>query len=94
MWHATNAGWGWWLLMSIGMVAFWGLVIYGVVWLVRGGGRSSGGDGPEPPATVLRRRLAAGEIDVEEYERLRETIGEDGGAGSPRAPAAISSDGP
>ena len=26
---------GWWILMAIGMVLFWGLVIFGVVWLVR-----------------------------------------------------------
>jgi Zinc-binding dehydrogenase len=30
------AGWCWWLLMSIGMVGRWGLIIYGIVCVLRG----------------------------------------------------------
>jgi len=26
---------GWWVVMAIGMILFWGLVIVGLVWLVR-----------------------------------------------------------
>jgi putative membrane protein len=37
MFYMHSFGWGWWLVMSIGMVAFWALVIYGIVWLIRGG---------------------------------------------------------
>jgi putative membrane protein len=40
MFYMHGIGWGWWLLMSVGMVAFWALVIYGIIWLVRGGGLS------------------------------------------------------
>ena len=74
-----EVGWGWWLLMSLGMVAFWALVIYGVVWLARDGGaargqRSEPVDRAEPAGEVLKRRLAAGEITVEEYEELRRVI--------------------
>jgi len=36
VWDMHDAGWGWWLLMSLGMVAFWALVVYGVVVLARG----------------------------------------------------------
>lgn len=56
----------------------WGLVVVGVVLLLRRtvwGGRppwsgphDGGGRGPSP-ATVLGRRFAAGEIDEDEYRR-------------------------
>jgi putative membrane protein len=90
MWHTEEVGWGWWLLMSLGMVAFWALVIYGLVWLARGGGsprgsRSEPVERAEPAREVLKRRLAAGDITVEEYEELRRVIEEEpaGGARDP-----------
>jgi len=77
MWHMHDVGWGWWLLMSVGMVAFWGLVVFAVVSLFRGAalGRS-GQAGTEAPGALLKRRLAAGEITIEEYERLRGVLEE------------------
>jgi putative membrane protein len=64
--------------MTLGMVAFWGLVIYAVVALVRGARssppRSEPGESAESPLQVLKRRLAAGELTVEEYEALRAVI--------------------
>lgn len=78
MWYMHDIGWGWWLLMSVGMVAFWGLVLYLVISLVRGEapGRSRQPE-PESPDAVLRRRLAAGEVTVEEYQRLRGILDQD-----------------
>jgi putative membrane protein len=73
-----NAGWGWWVLMSVGMVAFWALVVYGIVWLARGTPNRSPAEPPEPPMTVLDRRLAAGELTVQEYEQRRDALLEDG----------------
>lgn len=67
-WHHGDTGVGWWILMMLGMVIFWGLVIYGVVWLVRGAASPAP---RETPAEILQRRLARGEISVEEYERRR-----------------------
>ena len=74
-----DLGWAWWLVMSVGMVAFWGLLIYGVVWLARRGSTADGAGaappGPaESPQQVLKRRLAGGEISVDEYETLRAVI--------------------
>jgi putative membrane protein len=89
MFYMHSFGWGWWLLMSIGMVAFWGVVIFGAVWLLRGGSpQRPGQPSPERPQEILERRLARGEISVEEYERLTATI-ERPAHGRPREPAPV-----
>lgn len=74
-----NFGWGWWLVMSIGMLAFWALAIYGVLWLARGGKNAQELEEqpPESPEQILKRRLARGEISIEEYRRLAEALNED-----------------
>jgi putative membrane protein len=87
VWHMNDVGWGWWLLMSVGMVGFWALVIYGVVWLTRNTSSRALDEQPrESPDELLTRRLASGEIGVEEYERLRQAMAGDAPAG-PREPA-------
>jgi putative membrane protein len=68
---------GAWVLMGIGMIIFWGLVIFGVVWLVRtlADQRASIGHGGEPSALeVLDRRLAEGAISVEDYQERRRVL--------------------
>jgi putative membrane protein len=75
MFYMHGIGWGWWLLMSVGMLAFWALVVYGILWLVRGGSLVDPREASqESPKAILRRRLARGEISVEEYERLLKAI--------------------
>ena len=62
-----NDGWGWgaWLMMTIFMVVFWGLVAWVVVTLVRG---SSGTQRPRSSAEdILAERFARGELDEDEY---------------------------
>lgn len=62
--------------MWVAIVAFWALIIWAVYVLVtKGVGRS--GDTPynDDPRPILDRRLAAGEIDIEEYRRLRDAVG-------------------
>jgi len=68
--HMDGWGSGWWILMAFLMVAFWGLVIFGVVLLVRSGAwnRRGGGDSA---IELLERRLANGEISPEEYRERR-----------------------
>ena len=67
--HNNDIGTGWMIVMMLGMVPFWGLVILGVIWLVREYGhpsrRSAGSD---DPLTILDRRFANGEITAKEYE--------------------------
>ena len=86
-----GGGWAWWQsgLMWIGMIAFWGLLIWAIYALVAGATRRTGlglrerepGDGDA--RRILDQRLARGEIDAEEYRRLRDLIASRG----PHAPA-------
>ena len=79
-------GWGWggWLAMSLVMLAFWGLLAFGVVALVRTLRREDRGRPAEPmtlaaprePSAqeVLDDRFARGEIDVDEYRQRRDLL--------------------
>ena len=69
-WHHGEIGTGWWIVMMVLMVVFWAAVIAAMIWLVRAaavGGVERRAPGPKE---VLERRLAAGEIGIEEYERV------------------------
>ena len=73
MW-AANEGMGWWMLFG---GVFWLLFIGALVYLFsnvvdRATGTPAGQ--PETPDEVAQRRLAAGDISHEEYERIRETL--------------------
>jgi putative membrane protein len=76
MWYDGN-GWGWggWILMTVGMVAFWALVITAVVLAIRYLTRSRSSDasaassGQNRAEDVLAERFARGEIDENEYRQ-------------------------
>jgi len=73
-WHWGD-GMGWWMLFGgLLWLAFWGSLIYLALALVR----SRGEDREEPrspdAAEIVRRRYARGEIDRDEYERLRKDL--------------------
>jgi uncharacterized membrane protein len=71
--------------MGIGlplMLVFWGLLIVGAAWLIKGvfsgGGRplgTSGESAASPPREILDQRYSRGEIAREEYERIRQDLG-------------------
>ena len=71
-WNDSWSGWNW-TLMMIGMVAFWGLVTWAVVAAVRSPNRSAPGGG-ESAEQILARRLAAGEIEVDEYQHRLDVL--------------------
>lgn len=70
--HMDDFEW-WWAPMMLGMILFWGLVVVGIVWLVRGG-LSSGADKKLGAVEVLERRLAEGDLTVEEYRERRAVL--------------------
>jgi putative membrane protein len=74
-----GGGWAWWQagLMWLAMIAFWALLIWAIYKLVTGitrrPGDSEGRGGQDGGARrILDERLARGEIDAEEYQRLRD----------------------
>lgn len=69
---AGMAGWLW-VVNALVTIVFWGGLIALGVWLFRRvtGERVRGEDSAEE---ILKRRLAAGEITSEEFERLRKTL--------------------
>ncbi|CAN5640089.1 hypothetical protein BH09ACT8_BH09ACT8_60780 [soil metagenome] len=76
MWYGSG-GWGWggWLLMSVAMVLFWGLVITAIVVGIRyltGSGSNTShppGSGPSRAEDLLTERFARGEINDEEFRQ-------------------------
>jgi putative membrane protein len=81
-----GGGWAWWQagLMWVAMIAFWALLIWAVYALVAGNSRRPGepaGRGGQDGGAqrILDERIARGEIDAEEYRRLRDLI--DSGTG-------------
>ena len=59
-------------LMGIGMILFWGLIIWSIVVLVRGGVPGCHYSAQSDSALdVLKRRYARGEINKEEFEEKK-----------------------
>jgi putative membrane protein len=77
-----DVGWGWMALMMAVMVLFWGAVIFGIAWLVRGVGRGVGRGTPaaetlagrETPVQILERRFAEGALTLDDYRARREVL--------------------
>jgi putative membrane protein len=77
-WMHGGWGWGWMTLMMVMMVLFWGAIIAGIVWLIRGvpWGASAGEPNvrKETPVEILDRRFAEGELSEEDYRARREVL--------------------
>lgn len=68
-------GFGW--LMPLYMIVFWGLIIWGLIALVRGLSREQRwceSSRQDSALEVLKRRYAQGEINREEYEEKRKAL--------------------
>lgn len=74
-----HMGWGWGILTALGFLLLIALVVGVVLSLVRERRAESSRE-------LLDRRLASGEISVEEYERLRCAMSAGSGEGRPTAP--------
>lgn len=74
MWYwGSGVHWWGWLLGFAAMVAFWGLVIWGMWYFLTAVARrpqqAPPAEGPDAKRT-LDERLARGEIDADEYQHL------------------------
>jgi putative membrane protein len=69
--------WAFWQagLMWAGMIVFWGLLIWAVYALITAARKPGQEHGSGAARHILDERLARGEIDAEEYQRLRGLIG-------------------
>ena len=67
-------GWGW--FMPVLMILFWGLVVWGIVALVRGAssGNTASSGQAESAVEVLKKRYARGEINKEEFEEKKKDL--------------------
>ena len=78
----NGGGWPFWevALMWVGMIAFWGLLIWAIYALITSATRRPGAEAPgdghggDPARRILDERLAHGEIDADEYRRLRDVL--------------------
>jgi putative membrane protein len=74
MWYwGSGYGWGMMLVGILMMLLFWGGIFALAVFLIRSLARSRT-ETPETALETLRRRLAAGEITSEEFERIRKVL--------------------
>lgn len=72
-----NWGFGLWWFMPFIMIAFWIVVIIGMVSLVRWLSRSDSGREMKSEDTaldILKKRYAKGEISKEDFERMKQDI--------------------
>jgi putative membrane protein len=70
MWNYSGGGWTW-LWMTVIMFVFLGGLIVLAVWAIRSG---LGSRRESDAMDVLRRRLAAGEISQEDFEKTKRTL--------------------
>jgi len=78
VWFGSH--WAFWQsgLMSLAILAFWALVIWVIYAFVTAGPPQTRDRADDVDARhILDQRLARGEIDAEEYRRLRDLIGSD-----------------
>jgi len=71
MMYGFGGGW----FMGIFMILFWGLIIWGIIALVRYFSRTRTSDSQDTSALeILKKRYARGEISQEEYEEKKKAL--------------------
>jgi len=67
--------WGGWSMGWIFMIIFWGLLIVGLIFLIRYlMGATKAGRGEESAIDILKKRYARGEINKEEFEQKKKDL--------------------
>lgn len=76
MWWWNDAiGWGGWVVMTLIMVAFWSLVVFGAIALFGGDqGRGTKALQDPDPLKILDERFARGDIEVDDYYARRDAL--------------------
>jgi putative membrane protein len=87
--HMTTAGW---IIAVLWTVIIFVLIAGGIYWFVTALSGRTGGESPHAPSEdspreILDRRVAKGELTVEQYKQLRETLDASAAAGQRPQPA-------
>ena len=74
-----DVGTGWMILMGGMMLLFWGAIVVGIAWLIRGAagvrwGHEENRVTTEDPVQILERRFAEGAITPEDYAVRRKIL--------------------
>ncbi len=74
-WHTWPFGWGMGdsLIFMLAKFVFIGIILGGIIFILK----ISLGIGRDSPLEVLKKRLARGEITLEEYKRLKRALEEE-----------------
>jgi putative membrane protein len=74
MWH-NGMGWGGWVGMTLAMLSFWSLMVFGVTAIFHADRDDRKRQPPQGESLqILNERLARGEIDIDEYRAHREAM--------------------
>src|SRR5688500_16938493 len=68
----NDADWWMWIPMSVFMIGFWGLLVWGVLRLV--GSRQPEERRPRTALQILDERLARGEVEIDQYLERRASL--------------------
>ena len=81
MMNGWNGGMTWegWFFMTLLWVLLLSVIVWAAAQLFPGRRDTRPAETTEEPRQILDRRLASGEIDVDTYEKLRQTLGAAGG---------------
>jgi putative membrane protein len=71
--HGDVSGW-WMIVMMPVMLLFWAGIVFGIVWIARGGLDTRREERRETPREILDRRFAEGAITEQDYNERREVI--------------------
>ena len=76
MWWHNGMGWGGWIVMTLTMMAFWSLVVFGIIAIFRGDREPRSDRAPleRDPMQILDERFARGDIDIDEYHARRDAL--------------------
>jgi putative membrane protein len=81
MYWGNHMSTGGWIFSILATLIFLALIVALILWLASSTSSSAGlrpGESRESPKEILDRRLASGELSVEQYQQLRDTLGTQG----------------
>jgi putative membrane protein len=74
MWYGMMGFGGWMIISWIIWIVIIGLIVWGVVVLVRRGGFKSNVTEREDPLEIAKRRYAKGKISKKEFEQIKKDL--------------------